>query len=497
MQTWMPPPKPMCSAAFARPTSSRSGSAKTRGSRLAEPNSIEITSPRGIGVPADLDAVLEHPALEQLERRVPPDQLLDRSCGCDLARHEPLPLLAVAQQRADAVAERVHGRFVPGVQQHDDGRDDLVVGELPAVDPRSDERAHHVVARRAAPLLDQPEHVVAELGGRLRGRLRLLLGRVELVHLHVTMGPVEQVAVAIGRHAEQPADQRDRVRLREVVEEVEAVAREAVVEELVRELLGRFAQRFDRARRECRRDELADSRVLGRFDEEEAPAFDVPERLPPRVERLGLELRLRADMAEVAAEALVAQAGAHLCMARDEPAVEPLVVGDRSLLPQRVQCGIRVGDERRVCRVEGDPRKLLRAVTVKTAALAARFEEKYFHFPAFRLTTTVWLADERRAREARGGDADALQLESGHVGRVGDREPIRRRPSATRPACRQRRASRLVVLTDDASVPTIGVGWPELRVVVDDVVGPVVVLAGCPTTNIPVISAAWVSHWKT
>ena len=47
----------------------------------------------------DLDAVLEHPALEQLERRVPADQLLDRGGRLDLAGNEALPLLGVVQQR--------------------------------------------------------------------------------------------------------------------------------------------------------------------------------------------------------------------------------------------------------------------------------------------------------------------------------------------------------------------------------------------------------------
>src|SRR4051812_29245654 len=114
------------------------------------------------------------------------------------------------------------------------------------------------------------------------------------------MRPVEEIAVAVGRDAEQPADERDRVRLGEVVEQVEATAREARVEQLMRQRLRRRAHRLDRTRRERRRDELADPRVVGRLEEEEAPALDVPELLPARVERLGVELRLGADVAEVA-----------------------------------------------------------------------------------------------------------------------------------------------------------------------------------------------------
>ena len=95
------------------------------------------------------------------------------------------------------------------------------------------------------------------------------------------------------------------------------------------------------------RDELADARVVGRLEQEQAPALDVPERLPPRIERLGLELGLGADVAEVAAEPPVAQAGAHVGVAGDEPAVELLVAKDRRRLAERGERRIRVGQELR------------------------------------------------------------------------------------------------------------------------------------------------------
>ena len=56
------------------------------------------------------------------------------------------------QQRADAVAERVHGRLVAGVQQHDDRRDELVVGEPPPSTVASTSARDQVVARLAAAL---------------------------------------------------------------------------------------------------------------------------------------------------------------------------------------------------------------------------------------------------------------------------------------------------------------------------------------------------------
>src|SRR5207248_8978583 len=119
-----------------------------------------------------------------------------------------------------------------------------------------------------------------------------------------------------------------------------------------------------RSRRERRRDELADARVIRRLDEEQAPALDVPELLPARIERLGVELVLASDVSEVATEPAVAQAGAHLRVPGDEVAAEALVVVNRGRFAQRCELRVRIGDEGRVGRVEGEgghgyPRKLV------------------------------------------------------------------------------------------------------------------------------------------
>jgi len=94
-------------------------------------------------------------------------------------------------------------------------------------------------------------------------------------------------------------------------------------QQLPRELGARLAQRLDRPRRERGRDQLPDPRVLRWLEPEQAPALAIPERLPARVERLrGRELVLRADVAEVAPEPPVAQAGADIGVSRDEPALQ-------------------------------------------------------------------------------------------------------------------------------------------------------------------------------
>jgi hypothetical protein len=97
------------------------------------------------------------------------------------------------------------------------------------------------------------------------------------------------------------------------------------------------------------------------------------------------------------------------------------------------------------------------AVTVKTAALAGRFEEKYFHFPVFRLTTTVCLpvndAPVRlvAAKPTRCSLNPAVWDESVIVSRYvpAFRDETRLPPDTS---------AALAVLTEEASVPTIGVG---------------------------------------
>jgi hypothetical protein len=62
--------------------------------------------------------------------------------------------------------------------------------------------------------------------------LGLLERRVELVHLHDRVRPVEQVVPAVGGDSEELADDRDRVRLGEVAQQVEAAVGQQLVSEL-------------------------------------------------------------------------------------------------------------------------------------------------------------------------------------------------------------------------------------------------------------------------
>ena len=148
-QKWMPAPKPRCGLSM-RSTSKRV--------RLGEDRRIAVCrTEQGRDLLALLDGDLanlgvgDRCALEQLQRRVVADQLLDRRVEQVRSAAQPLELFGMREQRGDAVADDVHGRLVAGVEQQRAGGDEFVLGEPGAVGvDLGDERADQVLpgARR-------------------------------------------------------------------------------------------------------------------------------------------------------------------------------------------------------------------------------------------------------------------------------------------------------------------------------------------------------------
>ena len=206
---------------------------------------------------------------------------------------------------------------------------------MPSVDARADEpetRSSRGDRRRSA----MSSSVKSRKAAAAVRRHRLLLGRVELVHLHHRVRPVEEVAMVVGRHSQPLADEPDPVRLGEVVEKVHASLLEERIEQLLGETRCRLAHCLDAARREGGGYELADACVIGRLGPQETPALHVPERLPARVERLCAEFLVAADVTVVPAEPSIAEARANVGVARHEPTVETVVprpASPRAALP--------------------------------------------------------------------------------------------------------------------------------------------------------------------
>ena len=189
--------------------------------------------------------------------------------------------------------------------------------------------------------------------GRVR-RVRSLEWDLELVHLHHAVRPIEQVAVTVERHAEHAADDRDRVRLRVVVEELHVARLGERLEQLTRECVRGLTECLDASRRERGRDELPQASVIGGLEPKDAPTLRVPERLPARVQRRHSDLFRRQDVTEVASEPPVAQAAADILVPGDEPALPAGVVEERGPFAQAVQHRIRIPQKPGVGGVEPD-----------------------------------------------------------------------------------------------------------------------------------------------
>ncbi len=115
--------------------------------------------------------VLQRHAARELHGRVIAQQLLDGAAGEERVGAQQLELLEVAQQGERAVADQVHGRFVPGDEEQDAGREQLGLAQLVAGFLRRDERAEQVVTGFLPPLLDELREVLRERLDRLLAAL--------------------------------------------------------------------------------------------------------------------------------------------------------------------------------------------------------------------------------------------------------------------------------------------------------------------------------------
>ena len=120
-------------------------------------------------------------------------------------------------------------------------------------------------------------------------------------------------------HSEPLADERDREGLREVGRRSK-LPRSTSGSSRVRascEAGSRIASTLP-GRERCGQ-ELANSRVVGRLEPEQAPALHLPESRPARIERLILELGVGSDMPVVPSETPVTKACANVGVAGNEP----------------------------------------------------------------------------------------------------------------------------------------------------------------------------------
>src|SRR5207244_5078563 len=109
--------------------------------------------------------------------------------------------------------------------------------------------------------------------------------------------------------------------LRVVVQELQLGGLGQRLEQLACQVVCRLPKRLDAARRERCGNELAQSRVVGRLEPEQAPALRVPEGLPTWIQRRNADLLRRQHVPEIATEPLVAETTPHVLVSGDEPAI--------------------------------------------------------------------------------------------------------------------------------------------------------------------------------
>ena len=277
----------------------------------------------------DPEPVLEHPAREVLEGRIPAQDLFERRAGTDLPGPERSPLIRMRREGGGPVRGGVDRCLMAGHQEDHDGGSDLVIGQVPAVAGGTEEAAQEVRRGPRAAIVDEVDDVADERGGGLVGTLLGVIGRRRLVHGHDGVGQVEDVRTVGDGYADQVADHAEGKWLGNIPNEVQRAMAPRVVEQ------GSCAGRdpralcLDRARRECGKHQTPEQRVVRRFEGEHVPALEPLEirvpRIPPDLRR-AVESRPRS---EVGAETTIPPCLVDIGVASDEMEAGGCRVPDR------------------------------------------------------------------------------------------------------------------------------------------------------------------------
>jgi hypothetical protein len=244
--------------------------------------------------------LLPRDAGEDVQRRVEAQDLLDRAGGVG-----ERGLHARLDQRLHPVAQAVHRRLVPRVQQQDDGRDQFLGAQPVARGLGRDQLAEQVVAGAAPPRRDHLAEEGCERFGRRRRRILVGAGPAGLVHPDHRVRPGQQVGRAGVGHADEAGDDGHGQGAGERVEQVEAPLGEGR-DQLGHQPVDLRRQRLHAGRGKGAQDEAAQAGVAGRLGLEHRMRLDCVEwRQPVR------DLWPGRALGRLAAEAAVAQDRAH------------------------------------------------------------------------------------------------------------------------------------------------------------------------------------------
>ena len=282
-------------------------------------------------------------AREPLHRRAPPQHLLD--CARDECKvvEEERPLVGELREREHAVADEVRRRLGARHDEEEAEPEDLVVGELLAVDLRGDERGHEVVGGCGPSGGDDLAEVPDDRAGRGAPRLHGL-GTVDVL-VHDRVGPRAELLTVLWCYPDQVAHDRHRERAAERGHEIHRLTGRGSLDHRVDRLVGELAhprlERGDGPRREAARHELAELRVARVVHHDQ-----VGERRA--------RLTLERDPLTGAERGRVVGGPQHVLEARERPEAAGVVVVHGRLVPEAPIDGVRVGLEDPVVGVETD-----------------------------------------------------------------------------------------------------------------------------------------------
>ena len=175
--------------------------------------------------------VLGRDAHRALHRAEVAHRLVDRRGRERRVGHEPAPLVGCATEQRDRARELVAGGVGAG-HEHGLGQHHQLVGRQPVTFLLDrDQRREEVVARIGAAFGDEFGDVRLELAAGLLDRGEVL-GEVLVEDPEDLGGPVREPLPVGARRAEQLADDRDRIRVADVGDEVALAAVLDPVEQL-------------------------------------------------------------------------------------------------------------------------------------------------------------------------------------------------------------------------------------------------------------------------
>ena len=177
---------------------------------------------------------------------------------------------SMTQQGLHAIAQRVHGGFMSGVEEQDRGRDEFVFGQGGAVLIAGGQKLREkILAGGGAAFGEESEHVSAESNSGGDGAVFHSTVAKGLIHGDHVVRPREDLRGHVIGHAEEAGDDHDGNRFGEGGGEISRSLPGEAVDQLVRQSFDVWPVPLDLARKKRWINEPAEAGVHGWFDFEQ------------------------------------------------------------------------------------------------------------------------------------------------------------------------------------------------------------------------------------